>query len=317
MTEITVTGDYDGMRLDRFITKITGAGRNTVQKLLRKGDVRIDGTRVREGDRPVREGESIRIYGVEERSSGAVSFDASLGEPRILYEDEEILAVDKPALLATQPMKGSRDSLSERIKNHLRELIEENGGRFIPAPVNRLDYQTSGIVLCGKTPSSARKLSEMLREEKIEKHYYALCAGEKNSRMRLENWAVRNSAANKMEIVPGRREGAVRMLGIYTPLSSSEGFTLVDAQIITGKTHQIRCQLSEAGLPLVNDVKYGDPEATRRFRKKCQAERILLHCREVAFPLWYAPGSIRITCPLPEDMAEALSLLGIETKDDT
>lgn len=311
MIELLVEKDYEGMRLDRYIQKAAGLGRNTAEKLLRKGEVRINGVRSA-AQSLLKEGDTVRIYGAEEKRTPAVSFDENLGGVDVLYEDDFILAVNKPAYLPTQPMKGQKDCLSERVKNHLRSAIEEYDYRFIPAPVNRLDYETSGIVLCGKTPSSAKALSEMLREERIEKHYAALCFGELKQTLRLEDWAIRDSAKNRMVIYPERREGASRMLGIYRGVSVCRNMSLVDARLITGKTHQIRCQLAHAGFPLVNDYKYGNRKASDAFQSEYGVKRLLLHCSEVSFSLWYAPGSIRISCEMPEEMKNLVRRIGFE-----
>ena len=311
MIELLVRRDYDGMRLDRYIQKAAGLGRNTAEKLLRKGEVRLNGVRSA-AQSPVREGDTVRIYGVEEIKPPAVSFDEGLGGVDVLYEDEFILAVNKPAYLPTQPMKGQKDCLSERVKNHLRKTIEEYDYRFVPAPVNRLDYETSGVVLCGKTPASAKALSQMLREEKIEKHYTALCLGMLQKTLRLEDWAAKDKTLNRMVIRPGREEGLSRMLGIYRGMESRDGMSLVDAKLITGKTHQIRCQLSNAGYPLINDYKYGERAANDRFREEFGVRRLLLHCSEVSFSLWYAPGTIRITCDLPQEMKQLVKKIGFE-----
>ena len=311
MIELLVSRDYDGMRLDRYIQKAAGLGRNTAEKLLRKGEVRLNGVRS-SAQSAVREGDTVRIYGVEEKRTPAVSFDEALGGVEVLYEDGSILAVNKPAYLPTQPMKGQKDCLSERVKNHLRKTVEEYENRFIPAPANRLDYETSGVVLCGKTPAAARALSEMFREEKIEKHYTALCRGQFGKTLRLENWATKDASRNRMVISPRREEGLSRMLGIYRGIAVCKDLSLVDARPITGKTHQIRCQLANAGFPLINDYKYGDRAANDLFREEYGVKRLLLHCSEVSFSLWYAPGTIRITCEMPPEMKRLIKQIGFE-----
>lgn len=310
MIELTVGTEYDQMRLDRFVLKASDIGKNTAEKLIRKGEVKVNGKKAK-ADCILQKDDIVRIYGVAEKGAGAVSFNEALGGVDVIYEDEFILAVNKPAFLPTQPMQGQEDCLSERVKLYLRKTIEEGGYRFVPAPVNRLDYETSGIVLCGKTPDSARKLSELLREEKIEKHYDALCLGEMSGQLRLENWAVKDQKENRMTLYGEKREGASRMLGIYRSERSSGGYSLVDARLITGKTHQIRSQMAFAGHPLVNDYKYGKKKENDQFREKYGIRRLFLHCCEVSFALWYAPGDIRITCDMPEEMKEVLKKLGM------
>lgn len=310
MIELTVGTEYAGMRLDRFVLKAADIGKNTAEKLIRKGEVKVNGRKAK-ADIILQKDDIVKIYGVAEKDAGAVSFKEGLGGVDVIYEDDFILAVNKPAFLPTQPMQGQEDCLSERIKLYLRKTVEDSGYRFIPAPVNRLDYETSGIVLAGKTPDSARKLSELLREEKIDKHYSALCIGRMDRQLRLENWAVKDQKENRMKLYAERTEGASRMLGIYRPEKTSECYTLADAKLITGKTHQIRSQLAFAGHPLVNDYKYGIRSENDSFREKYGIKRLFLHCREVSFSLWYAPGDIRITCEMPDEMKKVLGKLGM------
>lgn len=310
MIELTVGTEYAEMRLDRFVFKAADIGKNTAEKLIRKGEVKVNGKKAR-ADLILRKDDTVRIYGVAGKDAGAVSFKEGLDGVDVLYEDEFILAVNKPAFLPTQPMQGQEDCLSERIKLYLKDIIAESGYRFIPAPVNRLDYETSGIVLAGKTPDAARKLSELLREEKIDKHYSALCLGKMDRQLRLENWAVKDPKENRMTLYGEKTENASRMLGIYRPERTSEGYTLADAKLITGKTHQIRSQLAYAGHPLVNDYKYGIRKENDMFREKYGIRRLFLHCREVSFSLWYSPGDIKITCDMPEEMKKVLEKLGM------
>lgn len=310
MIELTVGTEYAEMRLDRFVFKAADIGKNTAEKLIRKGEVKVNGKKAK-ADLILQKDDTVRIYGVAEKNAGAVSFKEGLGKVDVLYEDEFVLAVNKPAFLPTQPMQGQEDCLSERIKLYLKDIIADSGYRFIPAPVNRLDYETSGIVLAGKTPDAARKLSELLRDEKIDKHYAALCFGKMDRQLRLENWAVKDPKENRMKLYGEKRENTSRMLGIYRPEKISEEFTLTDAKLITGKTHQIRSQLAYAGYPLINDYKYGLRKENDMFRDKYGIRRLFLHCREVSFSLWYAPGDIKITCDLPEEMRKVLEKIGM------
>ncbi len=299
--DLNVGEEYDGMRLDRFVFKSTNCSKVAVQKLIRKGDVKLNGKKA-PADTPVKAGDIIKVYGAEMKSEKSVSFCEGLGNLDILYEDEFILALNKPSCLSTQPSQGRVDCLSERVKLYYKDMITSSGGRFIPSPQNRLDYETSGIVLCAKTPKAAKELSELIREGDIDKQYYALCFGNIPKKMRLENYAIKDSKQNKMILYDEAVENSVRMDAVYTPLAKGDSLSLINAKLITGKTHQIRAQLSHVGAAVVNDKKYGNRNLNASFVQKHKLDRLCLHCYETSFNLWYAPGDIKITCDMPLDI---------------
>lgn len=311
LIELTVNDEYSDMRLDRFVFKSTDCSKVAIQKLIRKGDIKLNGKRV-SADTAVKSGDKVKVYGAALKTADAVSFDGSVGSLDILYEDDFILAINKPTGLATQPSQSKTDCLSERIKFYLKDIIIKSNYRFVPAPVNRLDFETSGIVLCGKTPKAAKELSELIREGDVDKQYYALCFGNLPQKIRLENYALKDSKHNKMCLYDYHVDNSVRMDGIYTPIAKGKDISLINAKLITGKTHQIRAQLAYIGAPVVNDYKYGNRVLNDNLKKEQNVNRLCLHCYETAFDLWYAPGDIKITCDMPSDLKKVCIAEGID-----
>ena len=307
LIRLNVKDEFDGMRLDRFVLNNTECSKGAVQKLIRKGDVKVNKKRSEASVR-VKSGDVVDVYNAAPKS--AAKFVEGLPLPKVIYEDDFILAVNKPAGLNTQPGGSSADCLSERVKLYLKDVVEEYGGAFVPAPANRLDNGTSGIVLCGKTPKAAAELSALIRENKVKKCYFVLVCGKLNERVRLDGFARKDAKRNMMLPCDANEQGAVKMSAVYEPLETFGEYTLVKAKLITGKTHQIRFQLSAAGHEVVGDNKYGNRRINEEFKNKYGFCRLFLHCCEMSFKMWDDSGSMKITCALPEDMQNILKDIG-------
>ncbi|MCR4722172.1 MAG: RluA family pseudouridine synthase [Eubacteriales bacterium] len=305
MTELKVSEACEGSRLDRFLSKTTDIPRGALQKLIRTGAVKLNGRKTAPSEK-VSSGDlvSVNASDVFPRS---VEFNDALPLPDVIYEDDIILAVNKPPFLASQPYAGSTDCLSERIKLYFRDEIIQNDASFIPGVLNRLDTNTSGIVLSAKTPQAARNMSALIASGKLERVYTALCLGELKKNIHVTNWAFSDSKNNKMILYDEPGEGRARMESVFSPIKTADGYTLVSAKLITGKKHQVRAQLAKLGFPVVGDRKYGEGGN----KGDGMISRQALHCSLVSFTLWYDSSRLTIKCELPEDMQKALELSGI------
>ncbi len=309
---IEVGSEYDEMRLDRFVLNNTSLSKGLVQKLIRKGDVKINGKKAEASDH-VHTLDEIKIYNAAQSDLPAASFVQGLPKVKVVYEDPFILAVNKPSGLNTQQGGQNNDCLNERIKLHLKDVVLHYNGVFVPAAVNRLDYGTSGIVLCGKTPTAAKELSRLIRENKIKKYYVALIFGEMKRKIKAECYAKKDTAKNIMLPCNEGDDGAVKMVAVYESLGVSDGMSLVKARLITGKTHQIRFQLSSLGYPLVGDNKYGNVRKNKIFKEKYGLDRMFLHCCETSFDLWDSSGNLRLVCEMPEELRSVCKKMGLPT----
>ncbi len=286
MREYVIDKGQAGQRLDKYLMRILpGAPYSLVRKLLRKKTVRLNG-RHPEGSELLQENDAVRVFlsdeRIEELSRGEdtgswTSFREEcgralreIGDCPVVYEDEDVLIVDKPFGALSQ--KGSdRDiSMNEWL---IARLWQQAGGdseegrkfyeslqSFRPSVCNRLDRNTGGLLLCGKTLRGSRMLTALLRSRTLKKYYLAVAMGEFSGEGILRDRLQRDMQRHRVEI--GGTEGTgSEACTRYHVLRSGGGRTLVEAELVTGKTHQIRAQFAAFGHPLLGDLKYGGPRS--------------------------------------------------------
>ncbi len=312
MEELTVRKEFEDMRLDRFISKAySDLPKAAIQKLIRTGSIRVNGKKVPANAR-LCTGDIVGMKTKEQRQQ--LPEKKELPPPEIIYENSLLLAVNKPAGLITHPDGKKEDSLTDRIVMYLYDDIKQYNGMFIPGVVNRLDINTSGIVLAPKTPDAAKKMNALMRKNKFEKHYLTLVKGVFPERIKATHFAEKDRAHNKMILSDNPTEHSVEMISVFDPIETKNGYTLLSARLITGRTHQIRAQLSALGYPVVGDMKYGDAETNRVFAERYGLRRQFLHCYSVSFPTWTDGGNFRVLCKPPEDLRRTLDAFGFRAE---
>lgn len=209
----------------------------------------------------------------------------------VLFEDNHCLAVVKPARVLTAGDRTGDDSLLDRAKAYLKEKYAKPGNVFLGV-VHRLDRPVSGVVLFARTSKGAARLSEQFREGSIRKTYQALVEGVVNAEQgELQDWLIKNEETNVVRAVardtPGAKESRLR----YRRLKTGNGLTLLEIVPLTGRSHQIRVQLAQAGHPISGDGKYG---SSRTFEGS-----IALHAAELTFAHPVTREAITISAPTP------------------
>ena len=203
----------------------------------------------------------------------------------IVYEDEDVLIVNKPAGMLSQKAKPQDVTLVEYILGYLQKKGEWSPKDSLkPGICNRLDRNTSGIILMGKSLSGLQKLSEDLRERTIKKYYMAWVCGDVSDEMLIEGYLTKDAATNKVLISDDPiSAGSAHIKTEYRPVKKLSDRTLLEVHLITGKSHQIRAHLASIGHPIIGDYKYGDRKINDKYKEQYGIKSQLLHAQRVVF----------------------------------
>ena len=302
MKEITISNLEEGQRLDRVLRKyLSRASDGFLYKMLRKKNITLNGKKAA-GKEKLNRGDVIRIYFSEDTLEKFASLQGGFDWPRteldIVYEDEQILLINKSAGMLTQKAAPSDVSLNEYAIGYLLgtgAVLCENLSSFRPSVCNRLDRNTSGIVAVGKTTASLQALSEMFRERTIHKYYQALVTGHVEEKAVIDGYLVKDEKKNQVRILSGRepekeRPDALRIRTGYVPAAylidedPRKELTLLEIELITGRPHQIRAHLASIGHPVVGDPKYGNRSRNAYFAREYGLNSQLLHAERIVFP---------------------------------
>lgn len=308
MITITITENEAGQRIDRYLKKyLKNAPLSYVYKLLRKS-VKRNGKRAKE-DVMLEAGDVLSLYLSEEEAASYAkkpSMPAAKRQFKIAYEDDHVIAVEKPLGLLTHGTKEEKkDTLANQVIDYLIETGSYTPGRnatYTPSPVNRLDRNTTGLVLFAKDYPAARALTRMIREEGyVRKYYLTLVSGNLQSELTLEGRIEKDERNNTVRVLPAEAEEGKETETIARPVAHYEAtfrvngktkrqrFTLVEVELVTGRTHQIRAHLSAAGYPVIGDEKYGDRYANRDIRNAYGLSTQFLHAYRLEFDRAEAP----------------------------
>jgi 23S rRNA pseudouridine955/2504/2580 synthase len=256
---------------------------------------------------------------------GAIRLD----EKDIIFEDKDIIIINKTAGVLSQKAKADDISMNELLVAYMLEkgeLVPEDMRAFRPAVCNRLDRNTSGVILAGKSSAGLRFLSELIRERKIGKYYYAIVKGEASPPREVKAYLLKDERNNTVHVFmePPSADGLMagkptsgkpaEICTRISQLSHGGGCALLEIELVTGKSHQIRSQLAAIGHPVIGDPKYGDQDANKYFFKTCHVRRQLLHARRVVFPendTFKAVSGKEFVAGLPHDFLVTLDTLGL------
>ena len=294
MIKITITENQGNQRLDRFLKKyFDNAPLSHIYKMIRK-DIKVNGKRLT-NESMIQTGDEMTIYISEEemkKLQKPVKQVRAKKQFSIAYEDENILIAEKPFGLLTH---GDHTEKKNHLANQVVDYIIEKGDysprvdrTFSPAPVNRLDRNTTGLVVFGKNARALQELNHMIREKNfVNKYYMTIVCGKLPGPLELKDKMTKDGSRNMVSVIDADSAEGKLMETIARPVDygqmDGKWYTLTEVKIITGRTHQIRAHLAKAGYPVLGDAKYGSDSANRRASDKLGLNTQLLHAYKLEF----------------------------------
>ncbi|MCI1959253.1 MAG: RluA family pseudouridine synthase [Clostridia bacterium] len=290
MKELKITSKEQNQRLDKFLEKyFNTAPKSFIYKMLRKKRIKCNGKKA-SGSEIIQDGDTLTMYLSEETMDSFMSEKPITEAERhfgIIYEDENILVVSKPAGLLVHPEKSTdKNTLIDQIIYYLYEkgeYIPSKESSFTPAVCNRLDRNTGGIVLAGKNLQSVQAINKAIAEKRIQKFYVTMVKGEIKEPAEFYGYHIKNSDSNQVKILKKDVPGATKIYTKVKPIKVKDNFSLLEVELVTGKSHQIRAHLKSMGYNVIGDRKYGDERTNKKFREKFGLNNQFLYAYRVVW----------------------------------
>lgn len=296
MVQFKVSKEESGQTLEKYVKKVLNyAPLSFIYKLFRKKDIKINGHWA-DMKTIINEGDEIKIYATDEQLSSFTKEKELVKEDvisdLIVYEDENVLIVNKPRNLLVIKDETNQKSLNDMVLSYLYlkgEYDPKVDLAFTPGPAHRIDRNTSGLVIFGKNIKTLQYLYQVIKEkEVISKHYIALVKGIVESDGEVNAPLKKDESTNKV-VVAAKNDGGKEAKTSYHVIKAFNDYTLLDLTLYTGRTHQIRVHMAYIGHPLVGDAKYGDYQVNHQFEKEYHFKNQFLHASEIHFGQLEAP----------------------------
>lgn len=292
MKLITVHKQEEGQRLVKLLgAYLKEAPNSFFYKMLRKKNITLNGKKA-DGTEKLKCGDEIRLFLSDEtyeKFAGKVQPKEKfpMAKLNIVYEDSNVIFINKPAGMLSQKSVPSDVSLNEYLLGYLEksgQWKQEESKAFRPSVCNRLDRNTSGMVICGKSMAGLQQMAALLKDRSLHKYYLCLVKGIMTESQHLEGYLLKDENSNQVKIFQKETEGAAHIITEYEPLYTEGETTLLKVILVTGKSHQIRAHLSSIGHPIIGDPKYGDRKVNAFFRETHGIKNQMLHAWKLTFP---------------------------------
>lgn len=310
MKEFRIEENEAGQRFDKYLAKLMKeAPKSFFYKMLRKKNIILNGKKAT-GNEKLSVGDTVKLFLSDEtfeKFAGNSQVERASCNLDLVYEDEDILIINKPVGMLSQPADTKEASLVEYVIGYLLEsgtVNEESLKTFKPSVCNRLDRNTSGMVCAGKSLAGLQFLSELFHDRTLHKFYLCLVRGVIKDEKYIKGYLHKDKKCNKVTVSSVKMEDSLPIETGYRPIGSNGQVTLLEVALVTGRTHQIRAHLAGIGHPIVGDEKYGSHSLNRPYREKYGLKSQLLHAYKMVFPVIEGEfdrlAGKTFTAPVPE-----------------
>ena len=309
MQEIIVSANESGQRFDKLLAKyLSEAPKSFLYKMLRKKNIVLNGKKAT-GNEKLQVGDCIQLYLSNEtiEKFSKAEFKRTKQVLDVLYEVENVLLINKPVGMLSQKAEAKDESLVEHVITYLLEtgqLTEADLRMFRPSVCNRLDRNTSGIVVAGKSLIGLQKMGELFKERSLRKYYRCLVSGEIREKQYIKGFLKKDETTNRVTVSAIETKNSLPIETEYEPIWSNGKCTLLEVHLITGRTHQIRAHLASQNHPIIGDYKYGNRKVNDAYKEKYKLESQLLHAYRLELPELAQPfekiSKQQFTAPLPK-----------------
>ncbi|MBE5891647.1 MAG: RluA family pseudouridine synthase [Lachnospiraceae bacterium] len=301
MKEIKISKNDSGIRFDKYLKKLfINAGSGFLYKMLRKKNITLNDQKA-DGKEILKVGDSVKVFFSDETYNKFTAdqnvlskeFEAlknlKYPKPEIIFENEDLILYNKPQNLLSQKAKADDISANEILISYMinqHELTEEDYQTFHPSVCNRLDQNTTGILVFGKSMKGLQEMSEALKNRTAHKYYYAIVNGKFTQNGTFRGYIKKDGANNTVTVYDIQKDGADYIETGFSMIQYHEkyDFSFIEIELFTGKTHQIRAHLAQIGHPIIGDYKYGNRSVNDRYKANYGICTQLLHAHKIVLP---------------------------------